>query len=74
VAFATTSDDGVTVTLGTNANNMGEDDQCVYTIETTCGAPGFSIDSTSTVGNEDFAIFYLDFLVGDAGIANADTP
>lgn len=52
---------------------MGEDDQCVYTIETTCGAPGFSIDSTSSVGNDDFAIFYLDFLAGDAGIQNDGT-
>ena len=73
MAFASTADDGVTVTLDTVTNNMGEDDQCVYTVETACGAPGFSIDSTSSVGNDDFAIFYLDFLAGDAGLENADT-
>lgn len=47
---------------------MDQDDQCVYTIEATCGAPGFTIDSTSTLGDADFAVFYLDFLnSGDAG-------
>ena len=60
--FPSTVTDVVTLSIAATTTPMTMDDQCVYTVEATCGAPGLSIDSSSSVGNEDFAIFYLDYL------------
>ena len=53
--------DTVTLSLATTTNPMTLDDQCVYTVSAGCGAPGLTIDSTSSVNNAHFTIFYLDY-------------
>jgi len=57
--------------------NMVAGDSCTYNILAACGAPGFNLDSSTTMASTNLEVTYVEWnnnVVGSTDVSTSSTP